>query len=134
MDAAAGARRARCGCTSRAHRDGGEQCSRGDTRVGLLENAIPSSNFHRTPSRHWIGPVTKAAYFSVAEIAYLQRSPAWRGDQWKWRKRSYEPLTDDDLKRIAQLALDRLEGASAETEVAGLYQDRLVALTLCQGT
>lgn len=48
-------------------------------------------------------------------------------------ERSYEPIADDDLKRLVQLVLNKLKEIFARAKVASLYQDRLLALTLCQG-
>lgn len=47
--------------------------------------------------------------------------------------RSYERLTESDLQRISQLALKKLEDVF-RAKVAGLYRNRIIAITLCQGS
>jgi len=49
-------------------------------------------------------------------------------------ERSFERLSLDDLRRLAELALTDLRGLYARRpETASLYADRLIALCLCQG-
>jgi len=48
--------------------------------------------------------------------------------------RSFEPITDDDLRRLGRLAAEDREGLFARSSrTAGLYRDRLFAVALCQG-
>ena len=48
--------------------------------------------------------------------------------------RSFEPITLDDLKRLAAIAAqDREAFFTAHPEWARLYRDRLLAVALCQG-
>ncbi|WEX76187.1 hypothetical protein PYH37_004471 [Sinorhizobium numidicum] len=48
--------------------------------------------------------------------------------------RSYERLTPADLERIASVALATLDGIFDRAPIAGLYRDRLLLLTLAQGS
>lgn len=48
--------------------------------------------------------------------------------------RCYEPVTDDHLRRLAQLALPVFEGLfDRRPETFGRYRGRLLMLALCQG-
>lgn len=48
--------------------------------------------------------------------------------------RSFEPLEDTDLERLAELAIEDLnEFFTRRPETAELYRDRLMMLCLCQG-
>lgn len=48
--------------------------------------------------------------------------------------RSYEPLTDKDLKRLGQIAkFDREDLFKRKPQISRLYKDRLFAVALCQG-
>jgi hypothetical protein len=49
-------------------------------------------------------------------------------------ERSYEPVTHTDLRRIVELVLGKLEDIYTHTVVAKLYRNRLLAMTLCQGS
>lgn len=49
-------------------------------------------------------------------------------------ERSYEPITDDDLRRLGQVAAeDRNSLFARRPETGRLYRDRLCAVALCQG-
>jgi hypothetical protein len=48
-------------------------------------------------------------------------------------ERSYEKLTQSDLGRIRDIGLHIPSDIFAHAPVAGLYRDRLLILTLCQG-
>jgi hypothetical protein len=47
--------------------------------------------------------------------------------------RSYEPITTDDLNRLAQIALVNLNDLCRRTEHCRPYLDRLRLICLCQG-
>jgi hypothetical protein len=49
-------------------------------------------------------------------------------------ERSYEPLTQIDLRRVVQLVLRELVDIYAHAAVAKTYRDRLFAMALCQGS
>ncbi len=49
-------------------------------------------------------------------------------------ERSYAEMTQTDLIQVTKVALARLERVFREAPVAGLYRDRLLILTLCQGS
>lgn len=48
-------------------------------------------------------------------------------------ERSFAPLTDDDLARLSEIALDVLRNKAFRTPVGRGYKDRLILLALCQG-
>lgn len=48
-------------------------------------------------------------------------------------ERSYERLSDADLRHLSQLVLDKLDDVFARAPTARLYRDRLIVLALCQG-
>jgi hypothetical protein len=49
-------------------------------------------------------------------------------------ERSYERLTEADLRRLRQVTLDKIAMVVQSAPVAGLYRDRLIVLALCQGS
>ncbi len=48
-------------------------------------------------------------------------------------ERSFAPLTDDDLARLSEIALDALRNKAFRTPAGRPYKDRLILLALCQG-
>lgn len=48
-------------------------------------------------------------------------------------ERCLEPLTDEDLQHLSEVAQQALKNRIFQTPVGGLYSDRLLILTLCQG-
>lgn len=48
-------------------------------------------------------------------------------------ERSYDRLSEADLQYLTRLAIDKLDEIFERAPVAGLYRDRLIVLTLCQG-
>jgi hypothetical protein len=49
-------------------------------------------------------------------------------------ERSFEPITDDDLRRLGTLAAEDRAGLFARSRRTGqMYADRLFAVALCQG-
>src|SRR5713101_6475768 len=48
-------------------------------------------------------------------------------------ERSYERLTNGDLRHLRQCALDKLSEVFKRSPVAHLHRDRLMCLALCQG-